>query len=319
MLVLSGKKNNAKSAKPQSYFKKLGKDLIKNKALYLIVLLPVIYYLIFCYRPMYGLIIAFKNYVPTLGISDSPWVGFKHFENFFSSMYFWRILGNTFRISFFTILFGFPAPIILALLINELSNKRFVKTVQTVTYLPHFISLVVLCGIITSFTGTNGVITNLIAYFTRDTTSLLMKPECFTPVYVISNIWQEVGWGSIIYFAALTNIDSSLYEACEIDGGGRLRQVWHITLPGIIPTIVIMFIMRMGGILNLGYEKIILLYNPLTYRTADVISTYVYRKGLLENSYSYATAVGLFNSVVNILFLYVFNTISRKVSDTSLW
>lgn len=317
MSVLSKKKNQVETG--ESYFKRLGKDLAKNKVLYLIVLLPVIYYLVFCYRPMYGLIIAFKNYVPTLGIAESPWVGFKHFENFFSSMYFWRILGNTFRISFFTILFGFPAPILLALLINELSNKYFVKTIQTITYLPHFISLVVMCGIITSFTGTNGLITNLIAHFTGDTTSLLMKPECFTPVYVISNIWQEVGWGSIIYFAALTNIDSSLYEACEIDGGGRLRQVWHITLPGIMPTIIIMFIMRIGGILNLGYEKIILLYNPLTYSTADVISTYVYRKGLLENSYSYATAVGLFNSVVNIIFLYVFNTISRKVSDTSLW
>lgn len=305
--------------KQDSYFKRLGKDLIQNRSLYLIVLLPVIYYLVFCYRPMYGLIIAFKNYVPTLGVEGSPWVGFKHFENFFSSIYFWRLLKNTFRISFYSLLFGFPAPILLALLINELSNKYFVKTIQTITYLPHFISLVVMCGIITSFTSTNGIITNLIAYFTGDNTSILMKPECFTPVYVISNIWQQVGWGSIIYFAALTNIDSSLYEACEIDGGGRLRQAWHVTIPGIMPTIIIMLILRIGSILNVGYEKIILLYNPLTYSTADVISTYVYRKGLLENNYSYATAVGLFNSVVNIIFLYVFNSISRRVSDTSLW
>lgn len=311
------KKN--KGGSEGSFFKRLKKDLVKNRALYLIVLLPVIYYLVFHYRPMYGLIIAFKNYVPSLGISDSAWVGLRHFKNFFGSTFFVRLLGNTFRISLFSILFGFPAPILLALLINELSNKYFVKTVQTVTYLPHFISLVVLCGLIKSFTGTNGLITNLIAGFTGDTTSLLMRPECFTAVYVISNIWQEVGWGSIIYFAALTNIDSSLYEACEIDGGGRLRQTWHVTLPGILPTIIIMFIMRIGSILNLGYEKIILLYNELTYSTADVISTYVYRKGLLENSYSYAAAVGLFNSVVNIIFLYTFNTISRKFTDTSLW
>ncbi len=311
------KKKNVE--KGESFFKRLKKDLVKNRALYLIVLLPVIYYLVFHYRPMYGLIIAFKNYVPTLGISGSAWVGLRHFKTFFGSTFFLRLLGNTFRISLFSILFGFPAPILLALLINELSNKYFVKTVQTVTYLPHFISLVVLCGLIKSFTGTNGLITNLIAGFTGDTTSLLMRPECFTAVYVISNIWQEVGWGSIIYFAALTNIDSSLYEACEIDGGGRLRQTWHVTLPGILPTIIIMFIMRIGSILNLGYEKIILLYNELTYSTADVISTYVYRKGLLENSYSYAAAVGLFNSVVNIIFLYTFNTISRKFTDTSLW
>lgn len=311
------KKN--KGGSEGSFLKRLKKDLVKNRALYLIVLLPVIYYLVFHYRPMYGLIIAFKNYVPSLGISDSAWVGLRHFKNFFGSTFFVRLLGNTFRISLFSILFGFPAPILLALLINELSNKYFVKTVQTVTYLPHFISLVVLCGLIKSFTGTNGLITNLIAGFTGDTTSLLMRPECFTAVYVISNIWQEVGWGSIIYFAALTNIDSSLYEACEIDGGGRLRQTWHVTLPGILPTIIIMFIMRIGSILNLGYEKIILLYNELTYSTADVISTYVYRKGLLENSYSYAAAVGLFNSVVNIIFLYTFNTISRKFTDTSLW
>lgn len=312
-------KKEKKSQYNQSFFQRLKKDLKKNRALYLIVLLPVIYYLVFCYRPMYGLIIAFKNYVPTLGISDSAWVGFRHFENFFGSTFFWRLLRNTFRISFASLLFGFPAPILLALLINELTNKRFVKTVQTITYLPHFVSLVVLCGLIKSFTGTNGLITNIIASFTGDTTSLLMRPECFTSVYVISNIWQEVGWGSIIYFAALTNIDSSLYEACEIDGGGKLRQAWHVTLPGILPTIIIMLIMRMGSILNLGYEKIILLYNELTYSTADVISTYVYRKGLLENSYSYAAAVGLFNSVVNIIFLVTFNSISKKVTETSLW
>ena len=308
-----------KCNKKEGFFNRLKKDLVKNKTLYFIVLLPLLYYIIFHYVPMYGLIISFKNYSPMLGISGSKWVGFKHFIDFFDSIYFWRLIGNTFRLSFYSLLFGFPAPIILALLINEFSNKYFVKTVQTITYLPYFISLVVICGIITSFSGTNGIITNLTAYFTGDNTSILMKPECFTSVYVLSGIWQGVGWGSIIYFAALTNIDSQLYEACEIDGGGRLRQVWHITIPGILPTIIIMFIMRMGSILNVGYEKIILLYNPVTYKTADVISTYVYRKGLLESNYSYATAVGMFNSVVNIVFLVVANKISRIISDTSLW
>lgn len=303
----------------ESFWERAKKDIKKNKVLYLLVLLPLAYYIIFQYVPMYGVVIAFKRYIPALGINDSPWVGFSHFKKFFESVYFWRILKNTFRISFFSIMFGFPAPILLALLINELSNKYFVKSVQTITYLPHFVSMVVICGIIKSFTGTNGIITNILSYFTHDTTSVLMHPEYFTAVYVLSNIWQGIGWGSIIYFAALTNINSELYEACEIDGGGRLRQAIHVTIPGILPTIIIMLIMRVGSILNVGYEKIILLYNPLTYKTADVISTYVYRKGLLENNYSYATAVGLFNSVVNVIFLCLCNRFCRKVSDTSLW
>ncbi len=312
-MKISGGSNNT------SYIKRLQKDLVRNRALYLIVALPVIYYIVFQYFPMYGLQIAFRNFSPQDGIAGSDWVGLKHFKDFFTSVYFGRLLKNTFRISLYSILFGFPAPILLALLINEFTNKRFVKTVQTVTYLPHFISLVVVCGIISSFTGGSGMITKFIAHFTHDDTSILMKPEYFTGMFVISDIWQSIGWDSIIYFAALTGIDSELYEACEIDGGGQLRQVMHVTIPGILPAIIIMFILRMGNILTIGYEKIILLYNPITYETADVISTYVYRKGLLENSYSYATAVGLFNSVVNVVFLCLTNFISKKISDTSLW
>ena len=207
----------------------------------------------------------------------------------------------------------------LALLINEFTSKKFVKTIQTVTYLPHFISLVVVCGMIKDFTNADGIITQIATFFGGENMSMLMDPDKFVPVYVISDIWQGVGWGSIIYIAALSGIDSELYEACEIDGGGRLRQVWHITLPGILPTIVIMLILRLGGILNVGYEKIILLYNPSIYETADVISSFVYRKGLQELNWSYATAVGLFNSVINILFLLATNFISRKVTETSLW
>lgn len=298
---------------------RLKKDFAENKTLYLIVALPLLYYILFQYLPMYGLLISFKQYSPSLGILNSPWVGFNHFKTFFNSVFFGRILINTIRISFFSILFGFPAPIILALLINEFSCKKFVKTVQTVTYLPHFISLVVVCGIITSFTGTNGIVTNFLSHFTGDKISILTKPECFTAMYVFTDIWQDIGWGSIIYFAALTGIDGALYEACEIDGGGRLRQTIHVTLPGILPTIIIMFILRMGNILSLGYEKIILLYNPSTYIKADVISSYVYRKGLLENNYGYSAAVGFFNSIVNVVFLWASNALCKKLTDTSLW
>ncbi len=308
--------------KDNSFLGRVRADFAKNKVLYLIALLPVLYYIIFCYIPMYGIIIGFKDYKPAFGITGSPWAdsfGFAHFIRFFKSRYFLRTLWNTIRISGASLIFGFPAPILLALLMNELSNKYFLKTVQTITYLPHFISLVVMCGIIKSFTSTNGIITQLLAQFTGDTTSILLKPEWFTGIYVGTNIWQEVGWGSIIYLAALSGIDQELYEACEIDGGGRLRQVWHITLPGILPTIIILLIMRMGSILGVGYEKIILLYNELTYKTADVISSYTYREGLINANFSYSTAVGLFNSVVNILFLFIANTISRKVSETSLW
>lgn len=305
-----------------SFLSRVRKDFAKNKVLYFLALLPLAYYIIFHYVPMYGVVIAFKKYIPALGIMGSDWAdsfGFENFIRFFENKYFFRLLGNTLRISFTSLLFGFPAPILLALLLNELSNKHFVKTVQTATYLPHFISLVVMCGIFKTFTGANGIITQLVEKFTGDGTSILLKPELFTGIYVGTNIWQEVGWGSIIYLSALSGIDQSLYEACKIDGGGRLRQLWHITLPGILPTIVILLIMRMGAILSVGYEKIILLYNQFTYETADVISTYVYREGLINANFSYSTAVGLFNSLVNILFLCIANTISRKVTETSLW
>ena len=309
----------AVSLQKEPWSKRLRKDLIKNKALYLLVLPVIVFYIMFCYVPMYGVIIAFQDYDPALGVLGSPFVGFQNFQDFFSSVYFWRILKNTVVISLSTLVFGFPAPILLALLINELSNKKFVKTVQTVTYLPHFISLVVVCGMIKDFTNANGIITDILTLFGRDRMSLLMEPSMFVPVYVISNIWQEVGWGSIIYFAALSSIDSELYEACRIDGGGRLRQAWHITLPGILPTIIILLILRIGGILNVGYEKIILLYNQTTYITADVISSFVYRKGLQEYNWSYGTAVGIFNSIINIIFLLASNYLSRRLTETSLW
>ena len=298
---------------------RLAKDLRRNKYLYLMAIPVIAYYIIFHYKPMYGAVIAFKEFSPIKGILGSPWVGLKHFYDFFNDYYFDRIVTNTIVISFSSLIFGFPAPIILALLMNELKNRIFTRTVQTITYMPHFISLVVICGLIRSFTADDGIITYVFGLFGGEKVSMLNKSELFVPIYVISGIWQGVGWGSIIYLSALQSIDVQLYEAATIDGAGYLRRAWHITLPGIMPTIVIMLILRMGHLMSVGYEKIILLYNPAIYETSDVISSYVYRKGLLEFNWSYSSAVGLFNSVINFLMLTAANKISKKVNETSLW
>lgn len=298
---------------------RLREDFARNRVLYLMVLPVVIFYILFAYLPMYGITIAFQDFNPALGYFKSPWVGWENFKSFFGSVYFWRILRNTLHISLASIIFGFPAPILLALLINEVNSKAFMKSVQTITYLPHFISLVVVCGIIRDFTSTGGVVTQMIAKVTGDNTSMLMKPQAFVPLYVVSEIWQGIGWGSIIYIAALSGIDTQLYEAASLDGCGRLRKVIHVSIPGILPTIVIMLILRMGSVLNVGYEKIILLYNPSIYETADVISSFTYRKGLQEFEWSYGSAVGLFNSIVNVFFLLGTNYMSSKLTQSSLW
>ena len=295
------------------------KDFKINKQLYLLVLPVLVHYIIFQYGPMYGVIIAFKEFSPAKGILGSPWVGFKHLIDFFNSFFFGRTLKNTLVISLNTIIFGFPAPIILALLINEIRNRKFARVIQTITYMPHFISLVVICGMIREFTYDTGIINDFRALIGLERVSLLSKPGMFVPVYVASGIWMQVGWGSIIYLAALAGINSELYEAAIIDGAGRLKQTLHVTLPGIMPTVVILLILRIGHVMSVGFEKIILLYNPVIYETADVISTYVYRKGLLDFSWSYASAVGLFNTVINLTLLVCANKISRKVSEASLW
>ncbi|MFB8374486.1 ABC transporter permease [Paenibacillus taichungensis] len=303
----------------QSFRSRFVRDFMINKYLY-IMMIPVIgYYLIFHYGPMYGAIIAFKDYSPMKGILGSDWVGLKHFEEFFNSYYFLRVLKNTLLISLYTLVFEFPAPIILALLINEVRKRTFKRVVQTITYMPYFISLVVICGIITDFTNADGLINRLIMTLGYDGQAMLQKPELFRPIYVLSEIWQRIGWESIIYIAALMSIDLEQYEAAKIDGASRLKQMFHITLPGLLPIITIMFILRMGNMLNVGFEKIILLYNPVTYETADVISSFVYRKGLLEFGWSYSSAVGLFNSVINLVLLISANYISRRVSQNSLW
>ncbi|MFD2703322.1 ABC transporter permease [Paenibacillus shunpengii] len=303
----------------RSFKSRFIRDFMLNKYLYLMMLPVVAYYLIFHYTPMYGAVIAFKDYTPIKGILGSDWVGLKHFIDFFDSYYFWRILKNTLLISLYSLLFEFPMPILLALLINEVRQRRFKRVVQTITYMPYFISLVVICGIITDFTNADGLINRLFMWLGYDGQAMLQKPELFRPIYILSEIWQRIGWESIIYIAALTSIDQEQYEAARIDGANRLKQMFYITLPGILPTITIMLILRMGNLLNVGFEKIILLYNPVTYETADVISSFVYRKGLLEFGWSYSSAVGLFNSVINLILLVTANYISRRVSNNSLW
>ena len=298
---------------------RVSRDFKANKFKYLIALPVVIYLFLFAYRPMYGVIIAFKDYRPSLGIWNSPWVGLKHFRAFFTDIYFVRLLTNTVSISLLNILFGFPAPIIFALLLNEIRSTAYKRTIQTISYMPHFISTVVICGIIQSFCLSDGVFNDMIVLLGGTRSSLLANPKLFRPIYVASGIWQQLGWNSIIYLAALTSIDQELYEAARIDGASRFQQALHITIPGIMPTIVMLFILRMGSVLSVGYEKILLLYQPMTYETADVISTYVYRKGILEGGWSFSTAVGLFNSVVNIFFLVATNAISKKVSDIGMF
>ncbi len=312
-------KNQVPAASGPSLWQKAKVDFQRNRALYLMVLPVVAYYIIFHYLPMYGAIIAFKNFSPMKGIFGSPWVGFENFTEFFNGYYFWRILKNTLVISLTELVFSFPAPIILALLINELKNKIFTRTVQTITYMPHFISLVVICGMIKDFTMDSGVVNVFLSYFGWQPITMLNKPELFVPLYVISDIWQQVGWGSIIYLAALSGIDQQLYEAAKIDGAGRFKQTLYVTLPGILPTIIVLLILRMGRLLNVGFEKIILLYNPAIYQTSDVISSFVYRKGLLEFDWSFSAAVGLFNSVINFALLLSANWISRRVQGSSLW
>ncbi len=313
------KSSEVVSLEKKPYLVQLLRDLYINYELYLLFIPVLAFYILFHYMPMYGASIAFRDYSPTVGITKSPWVGFKHFIEFFSGHYFWRLLRNTLVLSLSNLIFGFPLPIVLAILINDLKSKRFARTVQTITYMPHFLSLVVVCGMVVQFTRDNGLITYILSLFGFPRQPLLNNPNLFVPIYVISGIWQEAGWGSIIYLAALTSIDQELYEAAEIDGAGKWRETLHITIPCLLPTVVVMFIMRVGRIMSLGAEKVILLYNPSIYDTADIISSYVYRRGILGTDWSFSSAVGLFNSVVNFILVIAVNSFSRRVSDMSLW
>lgn len=312
-------KKNKSLKSSQSLKRSIVKDWKMHWGLYVLFIPVLLFYLLFRYKPMGGLAIAFENYSVSKGILGSKVVGFAHFESFLKNPYFWRLMRNTLWISVSNIIFGFPAPIILALMLNELSSKRFQKGIQLVAYLPHFISIIVVCGLVAKFTSDSGIINNILSVFGAERKSYLNYPKYFVPIYVISGIWTDVGWNSIIYFAALTGIDKQLYEAAVVDGANRWQQTIHVTIPGIMSTIIIMFILQIGNLLNVGYEKIILLYNPITYQTADVITTYVYRKGITEGSFSFSTAVGLFNSVLNFILLIIANSLSRKTGEGSLW
>ena len=300
---------------------RLQKDLSENGGAYVLALAVLAYYFLFHYKPMGGLVIAFKNYVPRKGIWGSKWVGLKYFQEFFNSYYFVRVVRNTLVISLSSLIFAFPLPILFALSINEVKSKAFKKTVQTISYMPHFISMVVVCSMVRLFTSGDSFIVQIMTFFGYDSTgaNLLNNKTMFVPIYVISGIWQNLGWDCIIYLAALTSIDPELYEAARVDGAGRLRQTIHITLPGIVGTIIMLLILRIGSLMSVGHEKIILLYNEMVYETADVISSYVYRRGLVQGDWSFGAAVGLFNSVINFALVISANTLSNKMSGVGLW
>lgn len=287
--------------------------------IYGFILIGFLYYAIFHYGSMAGLLMAFQNFSPGKGLWGSPFVGLQNFFDFFESVYFLRILRNTLLINLYHLLWGFPLPILLALLLNEITHSGFKRFVQTASYLPHFISMVVVAGMVVDFTATGGLLNSFVELFGGERRNLLMEPALFRTIYIGSGIWQDAGWGSILYIAALSGINPELYEAATIDGAGRFAKMRHVTLPGIMPTIVIMLILQIGSMMNVNFEKIILLYNPVTYETADVISSFVYRKGIMEANFSYSAAVGLFNSVINCLLLLTANTLSRKLNETSLW
>lgn len=314
-MTMGMQKSNAKLWR-QNFWR----HMLRDKYLLLMALPATLYFLIFSYYPMYGVVIAFKNFMPGQTIMGSPWVGLENFREFFNGYYFTRLLKNTLFISLYSLLWGFPLPIVFALMLNEFREGPFKRGIQTVSYLPHFVSLVVICGMIIDFLSPrSGLINTIVRACGGKPINFLSMPQYFRTIYVASGIWQEFGWNSIIYLAALSGVDQQLYEAARIDGAGRWKQLLHVTLPAIQPTIVLLLIMSLGNIMSVGFEKIILLYNSSTYETADVISTYVYRMGLQSMRYSYSAAVGLFNSFINIIVLVIANTLSRRITGSSIW
>jgi len=288
--------------------------------LLVIISLPFAYYVVFRYVPMYGIVLAFKNFSAAKGILGSTWVGLKWFQQFFTSAYFPRIVRNTFLVSIYYLIFSFPVPIIFAILLSEIRHRWYQRIAQTASYLPYFISMVVAMGMVVSFLNPDeGILNVLLVKLGMTPIDFMNQAQWFRPVYVVSGIWQNFGFNAILYLAAITSIDVQLFEAATMDGATRMQKIRHITLPSITSTIVILLILNLGNMLNVGFEKIILLYTPATYETADVISTYVYRRGLLENNFGFGTAVGLFNSVINFVLIIVFNKLARKLSDVSLW
>jgi putative aldouronate transport system permease protein len=295
----------------------------KDKFIYLLILPALLYYFLFKYVPMFGIIIAFKEYKPFFGIEGiftSPWVGLRHFQRFFTSRFSFQLIGNTFLISFYKLLWGFPAPILLALMLNEVQQRHFKRVVQTISYLPHFLSMVIVASLIRNITSVDGGLINLILR------NLGMKPvlflgsiKHFRSVLVISDVWQGVGWGSIVYLAAMAGIDQELYEAAIVDGAGWLRKIWYITLPGIFPVMSILLIFRVGDLTNAGFEQILLLYSPIVYSVSDIVGTYVYRTGLVNMNYSFAAAVDLFNSIVSVVLVLLANYGAKKMGQEGIW
>ena len=300
-------------------WKKLCLNYRQNRLLYWMLLPAVIYVLVFNYLPMAGLAMAFQDYSLVKGIFGSKWVGLKNFQDFFGGIYFGRTLANTLLLSLLDLLICFPAPIILALMLNEVQSLRYKKTIQTVSYIPHFISMVVAAGLIKEFTNSGGVIARVVEALGGTPKSYISLPQYFRTIFTVSQVWQTIGFNSIIFLAALSGINQELYEAAKIDGATRMKQMWHVTLPGISSTIIIMLILRCGQIMNVNFEKVLLLYSPSTYETADVISTYVYRVGIVKQKIGYSTAVGLFNSVVSLALVLGANKLSKTYTDSSMF
>ncbi len=301
----------------------LNKNLMtasRNWELYLFFLPTLLFFIIFHYIPMYGVQLAFKDFMPKLGITGSPWIGLRHFTRFINSYYFKELIVNTLKLSIGSIVFGFPAPIILAIMLNQVKSKKLRRTFQTIVYAPHFISIVVLVGMIFVFLSPRiGMISHLIQFVTGQENVLMADPTMFRPIYIISNIWQNMGWGSIIYLASLSSIDPGLYEAASIDGASRFRKIIHIDIPSLLPTITILLILRMGQIMSVGFEKAYLMQTSPNLASSEIISTYVYKVGLEMGEFSFSTAVGLFNTVINFILLLTVNKIAKKTSEVSLW
>lgn len=294
-------------------------NLRKHWQLYTLVVLPLIFLLIFRYVPMAGNVIAFRRFRPGSSIFGDEWVGLYYIELFISDPSFWRAFWNTLILGGLTLIVVFPLPIILALLLNELRSRRFKRVVQTITYLPHFMSIVIVAGFVYQLTALDGTVNQIIRAFGGDAISFMQEPGWFRQIFVTSEIWQTVGFGAILYLAALTTIDDQLYEAARIDGANRWRQTWHVTLPGIRPMIVVLLVLNIGTFMAIGFEKVLLLYNPLTYPTADILETYVYRVGLATGQYSYAAAIGLFNALIGLILIFTANSASRRLTGASLW
>ena len=291
-----------------------------ERAWYAMMALPVVYLVIFHYVPMAGIVLAFQDYKMGRGVFGSDWVGFKWFIQFFESFYFWRLMRNTLLLSFYSIVFGFPVPIIFALMLNEMKVLPLKRVVQTVSYLPHFISLVIIVGMLVTFLSpNNGIINVVIKSLGGEPINFLGLQSWFRPLYIGSGIWQHFGFSSIIYLAAIAGISQELYDAAEVDGASRIQRIRFVTIPGMAPTIIILLILNLGRALAVDWEKVLLMYTPATYEVADVIATYVYRRGIIDSKYGFGSAVGLFANVINLIFLVIFNRLARRFTDTSLW